>query len=161
MTPRHPLSAPDMPLHEGVLWLEEKLLDLAADLSNLIEEHGIGDEGSARRIPDLDRQWIQHLVFVLVNVEERPIPQATPTRAGWEQPASAPTQPPARPARDPLAFVTAKILLTRLPSRAELHADAAAPEKIMRCDLDPRPSQAPPSGTPETIRQPGGAGDAR
>ncbi len=140
MTPRHPLSAPDMPLHEGVLWLEEKLLDLAADLSNLIEEHGIGDEGSARRIPDLDRQWIQHLVFVLVNVEERPIPQATPTRAGWEQPASAPTQPPARPARDPLAFVTA---LTRLPSRAELHADAAAPENGRGSDHDPRPVMSP------------------
>ncbi len=50
MTPRHPLSAPDMPLHEGVLWLEEKLLDVAAELSNLRDEYGIGDEGPALRV---------------------------------------------------------------------------------------------------------------
>ncbi len=47
MIPRHPLSDPDMPLHEGVLWLEDKLLDVAADLSNLREDYGIGDEGPA------------------------------------------------------------------------------------------------------------------
>ncbi len=75
MIPRHPLSAPDMPLHEGVLWIEEKLLDLAADLSNLIEEYGVGDEGSTRRLTEVDRQWLQHLVFALVNVEERPFPE--------------------------------------------------------------------------------------
>ncbi len=62
------------------------------------------------------------------------------------------------PSRDPLRLVTT---LTRLPSRAELHADGAAPKNLRRPQTDPRPSQAPPSGTPETIRQPGGAGDAR
>ncbi len=50
--------------------------------------------------------------------------------------------------RDPLAFVTT---LTRLPSRAELHADAAAPKKIMRRDLDPRPVRPPLSPRPEKI----------
>ncbi len=75
MIPRHPLSAPDMPLHEGVLWIEEKLLDLAADLSNLIEEYGVSDEGCGLRVSDLDRQWLQHVVLALVNVEERPIPE--------------------------------------------------------------------------------------
>ncbi len=52
-----------------------------------------------------------------------------------------------RPARDPLAFVT----LTRLPSRAELHADPAAPEYPGRSDHDPRPVSPRPSLGPETI----------
>ncbi len=62
------------------------------------------------------------------------------------------------PTRDPLAFVTT---LTQLPSRAELHDDAAASETAGRSDHDPRPSQAPLSPRPETIRDAGGAGDAR
>ncbi len=157
MTPRNPLSAPDMPLHEGVLWLEDKLLDVAADLSNLREDYGIGDEGSASRVPDLDRQWLQHLVFVLVNVEERPIPQATATGADCEHSVSAPTQTPGRPACDPLAFVTT---LTRLPARAELHASGAARKNLGRGDPDPRPVRPPLPPRAEQIGL-GPAGDGR
>ncbi len=50
-------------------------LDVTADLSNLIEEYGICNEGSARRITEVDRQWIKHLVFALVTVELRPLPE--------------------------------------------------------------------------------------
>ncbi len=53
-----------------------------------------------------------------------------------------------RPARDPLAFVTT---LTRLPSRAELHADAAAPKNLRRPETDPRGARPPLSLQPETI----------
>ncbi len=45
-----------------------------------------------------------------------------------------------RPARDPLAFVTT---LTRLPSRAELHAGGAASENLRRPQTDPRPIRPP------------------
>ncbi len=62
------------------------------------------------------------------------------------------------PTRDPLAFVTT---LTQLPSRAELHDDAAAPENPGRSVVDPWPVSPPLSAAPETIRDAGGAGDAR
>ncbi len=45
-----------------------------------------------------------------------------------------------RPTRDPLAFVTT---LSRLPSRVELYAEGAAPEKRDGPAHDPRPSGRP------------------
>ncbi len=39
MTPRHPLSAPDLPLYEAVLWLHERVLDLESDLTVLMEQY--------------------------------------------------------------------------------------------------------------------------
>ncbi len=75
MTPRHPLDPADMPLHEGVLWLEEKLLDMAADLSNVIEEYEICSEGATRYVTETDRQWLQHLALALGALEERPVPE--------------------------------------------------------------------------------------
>ncbi len=75
MIPRHPLSAPGIPLHECVLWLEEKLLDMAADLSNVIEEYEICSEGATRYVTEADRQWLQHLALALGALEERPVPE--------------------------------------------------------------------------------------